>query len=85
MNYRVEWSARAEQMLADIWIASNDRKRIAAATHEFDLVLATHPLQIGESRSSSVHRLAFLSLLGIEYTVIEDDKRVTVMAVFASN
>lgn len=47
--------------------------------------LGDHPLDIGESRSSSVHRLAFHSPLGIEYTVIEDDKRVTVMAVFAGN
>ena len=83
MNYRVDWTPKAEQMLAAIWIAASDRKRIAKATHEFDQELSRDPLRIGESRTSSIHRVAFRPPLGIEFTVIEDDKRIQVLAVFA--
>jgi len=37
---------------------------------------------MGESRESSVRRVAFDALLGIEFEVIEDDKKVRVLAVW---
>lgn len=83
MSYRVEWGPDAEQMLAAIWVASSDRKHLTRLAHEFERALVMHPLIIGESRDSSVHRVAFESPLGFEFTVIEDDKLVIVQAVFA--
>lgn len=84
MKYRVEWTSPAEQMLAAIWIASTARKHLAAVTHELEQDLATRPLEIGESRTSSVHRVAFRPPLGVEFSVIEDDKKVVVQGVFAT-
>ena len=84
MRYQILWGPIAEQLLAAIWLASSDRNSIAHAAAWFDVQLATNPLSLGESRSSSVHRVAFHGPIGIEFEVIEDDKRVIVRAVFAA-
>ena len=84
MKYEVLWDARAEADLAAVWLAATDRHAVTRASSWFDDQLARLPLQLGESRASSVHRLAFYSPLGIEFEVIEDDKRVVVQAVFAA-
>jgi hypothetical protein len=44
-------------------------------------ILSSDPLHVGESRESSVNRMAFEPPLAIEYEVIEDDKKVRVLAV----
>ena len=84
MKYEVLWDARAEADLAAVWLAVTDRQAVTFASTWFDKQLSRSPLQLGESRASSVHRLAFHSPLGIEFEVIEDDKRVVVQAVFAA-
>ena len=84
MKYVVHWDARAEADLAAVWIAAADRAAVVRAATWFDNHLEYSPLQLGESRTSSVHRLAYYSPLGIEFEVIEDDKRVVVQAVFAT-
>jgi hypothetical protein len=66
----------AEAELAAVWLAAADRMAVTSAAAWLDDHLARLPLQIGESRASSVYRLAFHSPLGIEFEVIEDDKRV---------
>ena len=40
--------------------------------------LGYEPLRLGESRESSVHLWVFLPPVGIDFEVIEDDKRVIV-------
>jgi plasmid stabilization system protein ParE len=82
MKYEVVWGPRAEGMLADVWMASDDRAGVAAAAAWLDAWLARSPLTLGESRDSSVHRVAIRELLGIEFEVVEDDKRVIVQGVF---
>jgi hypothetical protein len=84
MRYEVRWDARAEAELAAVWLAAADRLAVTRAATWFDDQLARSPLQLGESRASSVHRLAFYSPLGIEFEVIQDDKRVVVRAVFTT-
>lgn len=84
MKYEVYWDARAEADLATVWLGAADRVAVTRAASWFDEHLARSPLKLGESRASSVHRLAFYSPLGIEFEVIEDDKRVIVQAVFTS-
>lgn len=84
MKYEVRWGPRAEQLLAAVWLAVPDRSAVTRAAAWFDDQLARSPLQLGESRASAVHRLAFYSPLGIEFEVIEDDKRVVIQAVFAT-
>jgi hypothetical protein len=84
MKYQVRWDPVAEAELAAIWLAAADRHAVTRATKWFDDQLARSPLGLGESRASSVHRLAYFAPLGIEFEVIEDDKRVIVQAVFGT-
>ena len=84
MNYRVDWEPLAEQELAAIWNAAPDRNAVTAAASSLDRLLAHDPLRLGESRTSSVHRIAYHDILGVEYEVVEDDKLVIVHAVFAT-
>lgn len=82
MRCQVTWGALAEQMLANIWLASKDRHAISRAVAELEKHLAIRPLELGESRASSVQRVAFWLPIGIEYEVIADDNRVVVQGVF---
>ena len=84
MRYQVAWGPKAEQMLADIWLAASNRTVVTQASAWLERELGYRPLQIGESRTSSVQRVAFCPPLGVEYEVIEDDKRVVVQGVFVS-
>jgi hypothetical protein len=70
-------------MLAVVWLAAADRKAVTAAAGRLDAVLATDPLQFGESQDSTVNRIGYERPLGIEYEVVEDDRKVIVQAVFA--
>ena len=81
--YNVFWKPIAEQELAAIWLKSTDRLSITVAATQADTLLALIPLEIGESRTSTVHRIAFCLPLGVEYEVVEDDKIVIVQGVFA--
>lgn len=84
MRYEVLWGPVAVQQLAAIWLAAADRNAVTAAADRLDRWLARIPLQLGESRTSSVHRVAYHDPIGVEYEVIEDDKRVIVQGVFLS-
>ncbi len=83
MNYTVQFDPPAEQDLAGIWTASADKKAVTEAAAWLEVRLTREPLRLGESRSSSVHRVVFRNPLGFEYEVVEDDKLVLVHAVFA--
>ena len=76
------WIAEAEQELAAIWLASSDRNAVPLAANELDQRLRVDPLHTGESRQSSVRRVAFEPPLGIEFEVIEVDKKVRVLGVW---
>ena len=81
--YDVTWEPRAIDRLTEIWLAAADRVSVNRSAYELDGILAHRPLRFGESRSSSVHRTAFVPPLGIEYTVIEDDKKVNILWVWS--
>lgn len=83
MNYEVVWGPRAERMLAAVWLAA-DQDGVTVAAAWLDAALARNPLRIGESRQASVYRVAHCRPIGVEYEVIEDDKRVIVQGVFAA-
>lgn len=83
MRYNVAWGPRAEAMLAAIWLAAQDRAAVTRSASRLDAQLASDPLHLGESRTSSVHRIAFDSPLGVEFEIVEDDKLVIVQGVFA--
>jgi hypothetical protein len=75
MRYVVEWVPVAVQRLAEIWVRAKAQAAVTRAANELDDAQATRPLRLGESRTSSVDRTAFAPPLGIEFTVIEDEKR----------
>ncbi len=83
MTYRVDWSKAAERELSAAWSAAGDRNAVAFASHALDAALASDPLRFGKPRESSVSRVAYLAPLGVEFYVVEDDKRVVVLGVFA--
>jgi len=85
MNYDVRWDATAENELAAIWLAATDRAAVTHAAAWIEGQLVQTPLRLGTPQTSSVHRVAFQHPLGVEFEVIEDDKRVIVRAVFTVN
>ncbi len=82
MNYEVFWIAEAEEELAASWLAFPDRNAVTRAANELEKQLRVDPLHTGESRQTSVQRIAFEPPLGIEFEVIEDDKKVRVLGVW---
>jgi hypothetical protein len=85
MKYAVIWIPNAEQRLASIWLTASDRNGVTAAAHQLDQLLSTTPLATGESRQSSVLRIAYEDPLGIRFEVIEDDKKVRGLSVWPLN
>ena len=83
MSYRVEWTPEAENDLASLWNATTNHNAVTAATAWLDAHLLIDPLHFGQPWTSSVHRIAVRDPIGIEFEVIEDDKRVIVHGVFA--
>jgi hypothetical protein len=83
MNYHVDWAPRAEQLLAAVWLAARNRGAVTAAAAWLDAELADAPLRFGDPIDSSIHRVGYHDVLGIEFEVIEDDKRVIVHGVFS--
>jgi hypothetical protein len=82
VNYTVYWVAVAEQELAAAWLASADRNAVSAAAHRLEKLLEADPLHTGESRQSSVQRVAFTTPLAIEFEIIVDDQKVRVLGVW---
>ncbi len=81
--YTVIWQTVAENELAELWLAASDRRAITLAASTLDAALSVRPLRLGESRASSVQRIVYQAPLGIEFEVVEDDKRVIVQGVFS--
>ena len=82
MKYVVVWPDEIAQELAAVWLAAADPSASAASTHRLEQLLERDPLHTGESRGSSVNRVAFDRPVGIAFEVVEDDKRVVVRNVF---
>lgn len=82
MNYTVTWTQEAENGLAAAWLAAADREAVTASSHRLDIALQHDPRNLGESRSSSMVRVAIGLPLGIEFEIIEDDKKVRVLGVW---
>lgn len=83
MNYTVIWIPFAESGLASAWLAAPDRNAVTSAAHRLEQALARNPFAVGESRNASVNRTAIDLPLGIDYEIIEDDKTVRVIRVWA--
>lgn len=84
MRYTIEWTPPAEAELASVWMAASDQAGVTAAVAAPERRLETHPLRCGKPRTASVNRTDYEAPLGIDFTVIEDDKKVIVLAVWFS-
>lgn len=83
MNHAVDWTEDALDELAAVWTAAADRGAVTAASHRLDQDLARDPYAVGFPRNSSVNRTATGYPLGIDYEIIEDDKKVRVLRVWS--
>lgn len=83
MKYATTWTPEAENGLAEAWLHAPDRDAITAASHRLDRALSILPLTLGIPRKSSVNRIAVDLPLGIEFEIIEDDKKVRVLRVWS--
>jgi plasmid stabilization system protein ParE len=81
MSFTVIWRPTAQQRLARLWIDSSDRQAVTAAANDIDRFLKHDPLHHGESRFGST-RLLIHRPLAVYYDVSEDDRIVTVWAVW---
>jgi plasmid stabilization system protein ParE len=82
MTYTVVWTPAAEDDLAAIWLAAADRKSVTHAARQADELLRNDAETVGESRSETV-RILFVPPLGIEFEVVERDRKVSVLTVWA--
>jgi hypothetical protein len=83
MNYSVHWTEDALDELAAVWTAASDRNAVTIASHRLEQDLARNPFTRGIRRNSVVNRTATDLPLGIDYEIIEDDKKVRVIRVWA--
>lgn len=81
MNFEVIWLPAAEVELAALWLDTWDRKEFTRNTHRIDQALRTTPSTSGEIVFDTVRQLV-IPPIGVEYEVIEDDRRVIVLAVW---
>lgn len=79
MNYTVVWRSSAEEELAAIWEASDDRNAVSAAAEEIDRRLARDPIRFGESRDPG-ERLAYYGPLSVYFHVDPQKLVVSVLA-----
>lgn len=84
MRYEVIWTPDAERDLASVWLNAANRPAVTKSIHQLERDLSISPLSVGESRRSSVERIAYLEPVGISFSIIVDDLKVYVTAVTPS-
>jgi hypothetical protein len=82
MNFTVHLVPAGEQDLAAAWLASSNREAVTQAAFLMEQILASDPLNVGESRRSSVSRIGFVPPLGFTFDVVVDDAAVYVTAIW---
>jgi hypothetical protein len=83
MNYSVHWTDNALDELAAVWTAASDRNAVTTASHRLELDLTREPYTRGIRRNSSTNRTATDLPLGVDYEIIEDDKKVRIVRVWS--
>jgi hypothetical protein len=84
VRYDVVWAPEAEDELAALWLASTDRPAFSRAVAAVEAALERQPLYLGTPLRSSVQRFLWNLPVGVEFEVVEDDKRVIVLNIFAA-
>jgi plasmid stabilization system protein ParE len=82
MKFSVVWTPTAQDDLARIWLQASDRSAVSSAAQTIDQALERDPQEQGESRRESV-RVLMVTPLGVDFEVIEEDRRVYVLTVWS--
>lgn len=67
--------------MASIWLQSDNRDGVAAASDALDSMLRFDPLSCGESRDGG-RRIIYLNEFAALFHVAEEDRRVAVVSVW---
>jgi hypothetical protein len=81
MRWTVLYRPSAQDQLAEAWLNSPDPQSVAEAADAIDRILASNPMEVGESRSGN-SRIIMQQPLTVLYDVYPDDAVVEVFAVF---
>jgi plasmid stabilization system protein ParE len=81
MKWTVVYSRSAQDHLTNVWLDAVDPRAVADAADNIDRILATTPLEAGESRGGN-SRILVERPLTVLYDVYPDDALVEVFAVF---
>ena len=81
MAYQVVWTPDAERELAAAWTAASDRTAVTEIVYQIEQEIRVSPLSVGESRRSSLERVAHSPPIALTFLVVPDDNRVFVTAV----
>ena len=81
MRYTVLWSPDAENDLAAIWLAANDRTAVTAAGNQIDTFLHQDAHLQGESRHGRL-RILFIPPSAVDFEAIRDDRIARVLTVW---
>ncbi len=79
-RFMVGWRGEALQELAEIWLESDDRDAVVAATRDVDAELAQRPLEKSKEISEGLYRIDVLPLR-VYFTVSIDDCKVEIVKV----
>jgi hypothetical protein len=84
MIFTVVWQPDSQNDLANLWITANDRAALTSAADTIERLLRQNPFENSESRAGN-SRLMFVPPLAAAYEVKEEDRLVTVWAVWKIN
>ena len=81
MKWTVIYRPPAQDELASIWLSAPDPQAVADAADKIDRILASNPLEAGESRGGNT-RIIVEQPLTVLFDVFPDDGLVEVFSVF---
>jgi hypothetical protein len=76
----VVWVSDAEAELAEIWLASESRDRVASASHAIDFALAQNAASVGSPLTEGL-RAIDEPPLRVLFEILDDDRLVRVLKV----
>ena len=80
MAFRISWTPRAENELAELWLSSRSRQRVTECAARLEDAITTRPLETGESRAGNL-RIAFDDDLTCEFYVDDAKNSVVILSI----
>jgi hypothetical protein len=74
------WRGETKRKLADVWLASDDRRAISAAADRVDALLANNPELVGEEFYGDF--LIAVPPLSVVYSISTEDRVVEILDVY---